>query len=84
MYSHGRRARKRALEEAGVADRTDWWQVDARTFAAEGRSYDLVTTHFLHPPDGGMAEVTSRLAEAVATAGTSWSWATRRPRCSPS
>ena len=35
-------------EQAGVADRTDWWQVDARTFEAEARSYDLVTTHFLH------------------------------------
>ena len=55
--------------EAGVAERTDWWQVDARTFAADGRSYDLVTTHFLHPPDGGMVEVTGRLAEAVAPGG---------------
>jgi 2-polyprenyl-3-methyl-5-hydroxy-6-metoxy-1,4-benzoquinol methylase len=56
-------------EQAGVADRTDWWQVDARSFAAEGRSYDLVTTHFLHPPDGGMVEVTRRLCEAVAPGG---------------
>ena len=54
---------------AGVADRTDWWQVDARTFAADGRSFDLVTTHFLHPPDGGMVEVAGRLAEAVAPGG---------------
>jgi 2-polyprenyl-3-methyl-5-hydroxy-6-metoxy-1,4-benzoquinol methylase len=54
---------------AGVADRTDWWQVDARVFAADGRSYDLVTSHFLHPPDGGMVEVTRRLAEAVAPGG---------------
>lgn len=59
----------RHAEQAGVADRTDWWQVDARTFAAEDRSYDLVTTHFLHPPDGGMVEVTTRLAEAVAPGG---------------
>jgi 2-polyprenyl-3-methyl-5-hydroxy-6-metoxy-1,4-benzoquinol methylase len=59
----------RHAAEAGVADRTDWWQVDARTFTAEGRSYDLVTTHFLHPPDGGMVEVTHRLAEAVAPDG---------------
>jgi 2-polyprenyl-3-methyl-5-hydroxy-6-metoxy-1,4-benzoquinol methylase len=62
------RAARRA-ERAGVADQTDWWQVDARTFAAGGRSYDLVTTHFLHPPDGGMVEVTRRLAEAVAPGG---------------
>jgi 2-polyprenyl-3-methyl-5-hydroxy-6-metoxy-1,4-benzoquinol methylase len=59
----------RHAEEAGVADRTDWWQVDARTFTADGRSFDLVTTHFLHPPDGGMVEVTRRLAEAVAPGG---------------
>lgn len=59
----------RHAEEAGVSDRTDWWQVDARVFAAEGRSYDLVTTHFLHPPDGGMVDVTRRLAEAVAPGG---------------
>jgi 2-polyprenyl-3-methyl-5-hydroxy-6-metoxy-1,4-benzoquinol methylase len=59
----------RHAEEAGVADRTDWWQVDARTFTADGRSYDLVTTHFLHPPDAGMVEVTRRLAEAVAPGG---------------
>jgi 2-polyprenyl-3-methyl-5-hydroxy-6-metoxy-1,4-benzoquinol methylase len=59
----------RHAEEAGVADRTDWWQVDARTFEAGGRSFDLVTTHFLHPPDGGMVEVVGRLAEAVAPGG---------------
>lgn len=59
----------RNAAEAGVADRTEWWQVDARTFAAGGRSYDLVTTHFLHPPDGGMVEVTRRLAGAVAPGG---------------
>ncbi|MEV1131153.1 class I SAM-dependent methyltransferase [Agromyces sp. NPDC049794] len=59
----------RHAEEAGVADRTDWWQVDARTFAADGRSYDLVTTHYLHPPDAGMVDVVRRLAEAVAPGG---------------
>ncbi|HEX6366030.1 MAG TPA: class I SAM-dependent methyltransferase [Agromyces sp.] len=59
----------RNAEAAGVADRTVWWQVDARTFAAGGRSYDLVTTHFLHPPDGGMVDVARRLASAVALGG---------------
>lgn len=59
----------RHAEEAGVADQTSWWQVDARTFTADGRSYDLVTTHFLHPPDAGMVDVTRRLAEAVAPGG---------------
>lgn len=62
------RAARRA-EQAGVADRVDWWQVDARTFAADGRSYDLVTSHYLHAPDGGMVEVTRRLAAAVAEGG---------------
>jgi 2-polyprenyl-3-methyl-5-hydroxy-6-metoxy-1,4-benzoquinol methylase len=55
--------------QAGVAELTDWWQVDARAFAAGGRCFDLVTTHFLHPPDGGMVEVTRRLAGAVAPGG---------------
>lgn len=59
----------RHAEQAGVADRIDWWRIDARDFAADGRSYDLVTTHFLHPPEGGMAEVTRRLAGAVAPGG---------------
>ncbi|WP_430645154.1 class I SAM-dependent methyltransferase [Agromyces sp. GXS1127] len=59
----------RNAEAAGVADRTDWWQVDARTFDAGGRSYDLVTTHFLHPPDHGMVDVVRRLAGAVAPGG---------------
>ncbi|GGC15867.1 class I SAM-dependent methyltransferase [Cellulomonas carbonis] len=59
----------RHAEEAGVADRVDWWQVDARTFDAAGRTWDLVTTHFLHPPDGGMVEATRRLATAVAPGG---------------
>ena len=59
----------RHAEEAGVGDRTDWWQVDARTFTADGRSYDLVTTQFLHPPDGAMVEVTRRLSTAVAPGG---------------
>jgi 2-polyprenyl-3-methyl-5-hydroxy-6-metoxy-1,4-benzoquinol methylase len=62
------RAAKHA-EQAGVSDHTDWWQVDARTFSADGRSYDLVTTHFLHPPDGGMVDVARRLAGAVAPGG---------------
>jgi 2-polyprenyl-3-methyl-5-hydroxy-6-metoxy-1,4-benzoquinol methylase len=59
----------RHAEQAGVADRVDWWRVDARAFTAEGRSYDLVTSHYLHPPDGGMVEVVRRLAEAVAPGG---------------
>ena len=56
-------------EQAGVTGRVSWWTVDARTFSAGGRSFDLVTTHFLHPPDGGMVDVTRRLSEAVAPGG---------------
>lgn len=59
----------RHADEAGVADRVDWWQVDARVFDAAGRTWDLVTTHFLHPPDGGMVATTRRLASAVAPGG---------------
>jgi 2-polyprenyl-3-methyl-5-hydroxy-6-metoxy-1,4-benzoquinol methylase len=59
----------RHAAEAGVADHVDWWRVDARTFEAGGRTYDLVTTHFLHPPDHGMVDVVRRLAEAVAPGG---------------
>jgi 2-polyprenyl-3-methyl-5-hydroxy-6-metoxy-1,4-benzoquinol methylase len=59
----------RHADDAGVADNVTWWQVDAREFEADGRSFDLVTTHFLHPPDGGMVEVARRLWEAVAPGG---------------
>jgi 2-polyprenyl-3-methyl-5-hydroxy-6-metoxy-1,4-benzoquinol methylase len=56
-------------EEAGVAERTEWWRVDARDFDPDGRSFDLVTTHYLHPPEGGMVDVVRRLAAAVAPGG---------------
>lgn len=59
----------RHAEEAGVSDRTQWWQVDAREFDARGRTWDLVTTHFLHPPERGMVDVTRRLCTAVAPGG---------------
>jgi SAM-dependent methyltransferase len=59
----------RHAEQAGVGDRIEWWQVDARRFSAAGRSFDLVTTHFLHPPDGGMIDVTRRLSDAVSPGG---------------
>jgi SAM-dependent methyltransferase len=59
----------RLAEEAGVAERTDWWRVDAREFDPGGRTFDLVSSHYLHPPDGGMVEVIGRLAAAVAPGG---------------
>lgn len=55
--------------EAGVAERCDWWQADARTFEAGGRAFDLVTTHFLHPPEGSIVDVVRRLTSAVAPGG---------------
>ena len=59
----------RHTAEVGVEENVDWWQVDARAFEAGGREFDLVTTHFLHPPEAGMVEVTRRLATAVAPGG---------------
>lgn len=59
----------RHAAEAGAGDSVGWWQIDARAFSAGGRSFDLVTTHFLHPPDGGMVEVARRLSDAVAPGG---------------
>ncbi|MFE3164124.1 class I SAM-dependent methyltransferase [Streptomyces sp. NPDC059224] len=59
----------RHAEEAGVAERTDWWRTDARNFAAGGRTYDLVTTHYLHPANGAMVDVVRQLAQAVAPGG---------------
>jgi SAM-dependent methyltransferase len=59
----------RHAADAGVEDRVSWWQVDARTFEPGGRTFDLVTTHFLHPPDGGMVEVARLLSAAVAPGG---------------
>jgi 2-polyprenyl-3-methyl-5-hydroxy-6-metoxy-1,4-benzoquinol methylase len=59
----------RHAERAGVANRVDWWQVDARTFEPAGRTFDLVTSHYLHPPEAGMVDVVGRLARAVAPGG---------------
>jgi 2-polyprenyl-3-methyl-5-hydroxy-6-metoxy-1,4-benzoquinol methylase len=59
----------RHAEAAGVADRVDWWQVDAREITGDGRSYDLVTTHFLHPPGGRIPDIVRRLADLVAPGG---------------
>jgi len=60
--------------QAGVAERTEWRHVDVRTFEPEpedsGERWDLVTSHFMHLPDGGMVDLTRRLAGAVAPGGT--------------
>ena len=57
-------------EEAGVGDRVETRRFDARTFDPAGETWDLVTAHFLHLPDGGMVDVVRRLASAVAPGGT--------------
>ena len=56
--------------EAGVGDRVETRQVDVRTFEPAGETWDLVTSHFFHLPDGGMPDVVRRLASAVAPGGT--------------
>lgn len=57
-------------EEAGVGDRIETRRIDVRTFEPEGETWDLVTSHFFHLPDGGMPDVVRRLASAVAPGGT--------------
>ena len=57
-------------EEAGVADRIDTRRIDVRAFDADGETWDLITSHFFHLPDGGMPDVVRRLASALAPGGT--------------
>ncbi len=68
------RAAGRAADAgADVARRTDWRRADLRGWApADGDrlAYDLVTSHFAHLPDRGMATLLPRLADAVAPGGT--------------
>ncbi|GAC1445571.1 MAG: class I SAM-dependent methyltransferase [Mycobacteriales bacterium] len=66
---NGLRRAADSVERAGVAALVDWWRMDARDFDAAGRRWDLVTTHFLHPPDTGILDVTRRLAASVAPGG---------------
>ncbi len=63
------RAAGRAATE-GLADRTTWRQLDVRGWEPVEERWDLVTSHFLHLPDGGMSDVVRRLAAAVAPGGT--------------
>ena len=53
-----------------VAEQIDWRHADLRDWSPDGESYDLVTSQFMHLPDGGMTGLVSRLADAVAPAGT--------------
>ncbi|HZW45878.1 MAG TPA: bifunctional NAD(P)/FAD-dependent oxidoreductase/class I SAM-dependent methyltransferase [Dermatophilaceae bacterium] len=53
-----------------AAGRIDWQHADLRDWAGDGKSYDLVTSQFMHLPDGAMTGFVARLAEAVAPGGT--------------
>jgi len=61
-------------EAAGVGQRTEWRHVDVRGFDPgadpHGERWDLVTSQYMHLPDGGMLELTRRLAGGVAQGGT--------------
>ncbi|MCY7396181.1 MAG: class I SAM-dependent methyltransferase [Nocardioides sp.] len=57
-------------EEAGVGESTQWRQGDVRTWSAGKERWDLVTSQFMHQPDGGMVAITRTLAAAVAEGGT--------------
>lgn len=59
----------RHVAAATMTDRVEWWQVDARRFDPQGRAWDLVTTHFLHPGESLITDVVGRLATAVAPGG---------------
>lgn len=54
--------------EHGVRVHTE--QADAGQWDAADRSYDLVTSHFLHPEPGGRDALFRRMAAAVAPGGT--------------
>ena len=57
---------------AGVGERTEWRHLDIRTFDPErsAERWHLVTSQYMHLPDGGMVDLTRRLAGAVAPGGT--------------
>ena len=57
-------------ERAAVGASTDWRHVDVRDFDAGTERWDLVSSQFMHLPDGGMPDLTRRLAAAVAPGGT--------------
>ncbi len=64
-----RRGAERAAAE-GLADRVTWRRADVREWEAGDERWDLVTSSFLHLPDGGMVDVVRRLAGAVGPGGT--------------
>ena len=56
--------------EAGFGERVETRRVDVRTFDPDGETWDLVSSQFMHLPDGRMVDLVGRLASAVAPGGT--------------
>lgn len=56
--------------EAGVGETLEWRHADLRTWSPGEERWDLVTSQFMHQPDGGMVAITRTLAAAVAEGGT--------------
>ncbi|WP_110183034.1 bifunctional NAD(P)/FAD-dependent oxidoreductase/class I SAM-dependent methyltransferase [Nocardioides solisilvae] len=56
--------------DAGVGDLVATRLVDVREWDAGDERWDLVSSQFVHLPDGGMVDVVRRLAAAVAPGGT--------------
>lgn len=55
--------------DAGVAEQCEWLVGDVRDWTP-GRTWDLVTAHYLHLPTAEMIAAVRRLAAAVAPGGT--------------
>lgn len=56
--------------QAGVGYAVQWRHADLRTWSPGQERWDLVTSQFMHQPDGGMVAITRTLAAAVADGGT--------------
>ncbi len=56
--------------ESGVGDRVAPRPADVRTWEPGDERWDLVSSQFMHLPDGGMVDLTRRLGSAVAPGGT--------------
>jgi len=56
--------------EAGVGEGVEWRHADLRTWSPGSERWDLVSSQFMHQPDGGMVAITRTLAAAVAESGT--------------
>jgi thioredoxin reductase/SAM-dependent methyltransferase len=59
-----------AAAGADVASRVEWLRADVTAGMSEGKTYDLVTSHFLHLDGDQRRELFARLATAVAPGGT--------------